>query len=150
MRHFLEEEAKRRLVSNQVQFLPYSSDIPELLGQSAFLVHPSDSEGCPNAVMEAMACGRPVVATDVGDIALLIEHGESGLLVRPGDEETLSRHVVTLVRNPALCDRMGMSARRIAEREFGLERLVRDTFGCYAAAGWKEDGFAATGSARSV
>ena len=136
---FLRREADRLAVTDRVEFLGHSDDIPGLLAQSSFLVHTSDSEGCPNVVMEAMACGRAVVATDVGDVSTLVDHGRTGFLAPRGDEAMLAQHVSALIQDPELCRRMGMAARVVAERDFGLARLVRDTFACYAAAGWNEE-----------
>ena len=63
----LTQQAQALGVADCVEFMGHRDDIPDLLAHATFLVHTSDSEGCPNVVMEAMACGRAVVATDVGD-----------------------------------------------------------------------------------
>ena len=136
LRSSLAQEAVRLGVADRVEFLPHSEDVPGLLAQSSILVHTSDSEGCPNAVMEAMACGRPVVATDVGDVSSLVEHGRTGFIAPADDGRMLAQHVVTLVRDPELRRRMGAAARIVAERDFGLDRLVRETLAVYEAAGW--------------
>ena len=113
-----------------------SNRIPEILEQSTLLAHTSDVEGCPNVVMEAMACGRPVVATDAGDIPTLVEDGKTGFVVRRGDDGELVRKLATLIQNRELCQTMGCNAREKAENEFGVDRLVRETFAAYRAAGW--------------
>src|SRR5206468_5059598 len=64
----LRSQARRLGVDGMVQFMGIQRDIPALLKDSLFLVHTADAEGCPNVVMEAMACGRAVVATDAGDV----------------------------------------------------------------------------------
>ena len=110
--------------------------IPEILEQSTLLAHTSDVEGCPNVVMEAMACGRPVVATDAGDIPTLVEDGKTGFVVRRGDDGELVRKLATLIQNRELCQTMGHNAREKAENEFGVDRLVGETFAAYRAAGW--------------
>jgi glycosyltransferase involved in cell wall biosynthesis len=79
LQSILEQQAKDLDVADRVQFLGHIDDIPSLLARAAFVVHTADSEGCPNVVTEAMACGRAVVATDVGDVPLLIEHGRPAL-----------------------------------------------------------------------
>jgi len=121
-----------------VEFTGYVDDIPRLLANASFLVHPSDSEGCPNAVMEAMACGRAVVATAVGDVPHLVEDQKTGFVVPFGDTATLIERVALLTSNPDLCCRMGAIGRAKAEREFGLDRLVCDTLTAYRVAGWKD------------
>ncbi len=115
----------------------YTDDVAKLLADSTFLVHTADKEGCPNAVMEAMACGRPVVCTDAGDAASLIDDGKTGFLVGRNDEQLLINRVQTLVQDRNLCCSMGKAARAKAEREFGLDRLVSNTLDVYCAAGWQ-------------
>ena len=63
-----------------VAFHLRSEHIPDLLAEATFLVHTSDSEGYPNVIMEAMACGRAVVATDAGDVPSLVEDGKNRLV----------------------------------------------------------------------
>jgi len=134
----LEQEARNLGVTDCVRFIGHTNDIPTLLSDSAFLVHTSDNEGCPNAVMEAMACGRAVVAMDAGDIPHLVEDGKTGFVVRRGDIETLVERMVTLIADRDLCRRMGEAARTKAEQDFGLNRLVEETLTAYRAAGWKD------------
>ena len=138
LRSFLEQEALKLGVEDRVEFLPHSDDIPALLAQSTFLVHTADNEGCPNAVLEAMACGRAVVATDVGDVQALVKNGDTGFIVSPHDEPALVGRILTLIGDRQLCRRMGDAARTKAERDFGLDRLTRETLACYRTAGWKD------------
>ena len=133
----LEAEARRLGVSHRIRFIGATTDVPGLLNKARFLVHTSDTEGCPNAVMEAMASGRPVIAMAAGDISHMIEHGKTGFVVPCGDESTFAQHVLRLLSDDELCFRMGVAAREKAERDFGLRRLVKETFDAYIAAGWK-------------
>jgi glycosyltransferase involved in cell wall biosynthesis len=116
----------------------YTENISGLLANARFLVHTSDSEGCPNVVMEAMACGRAVVATDAGDVPCLIEDGKTGFVVPRGDEAALLARIITLMTDHDLCRRMGEAGRVKAERQFGLDRLVSETLAAYRAMGWKD------------
>ena len=120
-----------------VKFIGYTDDIPGLLADATFLVHTSDLEGCPNAVMEAMACGRAVVATDVGDVPSLVEDGKTGFVVHRESTTILVERMATLITDRHLCRCMGNAGRAKAEREFGLNRLVAETLAAYRAAGWK-------------
>src|SRR6266849_4357494 len=97
LRGLLEQQARDLGVTDCIEFLGYTENIPGLLADARFLVHTSDSEGCPNVVMEAMACGRAVVATDVGDVPSLVEDGKTGFIVPRGDEATLLARMVTLI-----------------------------------------------------
>ena len=88
--------------------------------------------------MEAMACGRAVVAMDAGDIPSLVEDGKTGFVVRRGDDAKLVGSHGALITDRDLCRRMGEAGRAKAEREFGLDRLVSETLAAYRAAGWKD------------
>jgi len=132
----LENQARELGIAEAVALVGYQEDIPGILSEATFLVHTSDSEGCPNAVMEAMASGRVVVATDAGDVPQLVEEGRTGFVVRRGDEEALVRRMASLIGDRELCVRMGRAGRAKAEREFGLDRLVAGVFHAYEALGW--------------
>ncbi len=138
LRGLLEQQARDLGVTDCIEFLGYTENIPGLLADARFLVHTSDSEGCPNVVMEAMACGRAVVATDVGDVPSLVEDGKTGFIVPRGDEATLLARMVTLMTDHDLCRRMGEAGRAKAERQFGLDRLISETLAAYRAMGWKD------------
>lgn len=138
LRLVLEKLAGDLGISRIVEFLGATHDIPTFLRGAKFLVHTSESEGCPNAVMEAMACGLPVVAMEAGDIPYLVEEGKTGFVIPQGEETTFAERVFQLFGDDGLCFRMGLAARAKAEREFRLERLVSETLDVYRAAGWKD------------
>jgi glycosyltransferase involved in cell wall biosynthesis len=77
------------------------------MATSTFLAHTSDVEGCPNVVMEAMACERAVVAMAAGDIPSLVEDGKTGFVVPRGDDAQFVERLVTLIINRELCRQMG-------------------------------------------
>jgi glycosyltransferase involved in cell wall biosynthesis len=138
LRPTLEEMARDLGISSCLTLLGENHDIPEFLRQARFLVHTSESEGCPNAVMEAMACGLPVVAMKTGDIPYLVEEEKTGFVVPQGDEVALAERITRLVKDESLCSRMGIAARAKAEREFGLQRLVSETLAAYRTVGWTD------------
>jgi len=138
MRGSLKDQAEVLGVADRVEFIRYSDNIPALLTDATFLVHTSDHEGYPNVVMEAMACGRAVVATDAGDVPSLVEDGRTGFIVPRGDNEKLCSRMVTLMKDHDLCRTMGEAGRVQAERLFGLDRVVSETFDAYRAMGWHE------------
>ncbi|SLM49969.1 protein of unknown function [Nitrospira japonica] len=139
LRKMLEGQAQELHVADCLEFLGAVRDIPTLLAKANFLVHTSDAEGCPNVVMEAMAAGRAVVATDAGDVRHLIENGASGFVVSPGDDAALADRAAALLTDQLLCQSMGENARARAERDFSVHGLVSRTLDAYKAAGWKDE-----------
>ncbi len=134
----LRRQTRELGIDDCVEFIGHRADIPGLLAQASFVVHTADSEGCPNAVLEAMACGRAVIATDAGDISLLVQNGKTGFVVPRHDPAALVDCIARLIVDRTLCETMGQAARAEAEREFGLDRLVQDTLGFYQRAGWQD------------
>jgi glycosyltransferase involved in cell wall biosynthesis len=130
--------ARELRVEHVFRFLGNRHDIPSLLAGAAFLVHTGENEGCPNVIMEAMACGRAVVATDAGDVPYLISDGQTGFVVSQEDESALADRIAILLENRGLCGRMGDAGRAKAEQSFGLERLRSETFAVYRAEGWED------------
>jgi glycosyltransferase involved in cell wall biosynthesis len=97
----------------------------------ASVVVPSIYEGLPTVVLEAMACGKAVVASGVGGIPLLIRHGQNGFLTKPGDSEGLEKFIRLLLENANLRENMGAFGRRLMEKEFSVNRMVCDTLKVY-------------------
>lgn len=88
--------------------------VAELMRQSRLLCLPSDDEGTPNCVMEALSCGLPVVATRVGGIPDIVEHEKTGLLIEKGEVASLAAALVTLLLDASRCARMGQLAHAFA------------------------------------
>jgi len=101
----------RNGLSHRVELLGARDDIPELLARSDVFVLSSRSEGFPVSVLEAMAAGLPVVATDVGGVAEAVEDGETGFLVPAADSEALARALERLVLDGELRRRLGAAGR---------------------------------------
>jgi glycosyltransferase involved in cell wall biosynthesis len=138
LREDLEVMARSLHVDHLVRFLGARNDIPDLLAGAAFLVHTAESEGCPNVIMEAMACGRAVIATDAGDIPYLVDEGKTGFVVPREDETALTGRMEILLGDCELSCRMGDAGRTKAEQAFGINRLMPETFAVYRAEGWKD------------
>jgi len=134
----LQQQIRHAGVVDCVQLVAHTDDVPSLLAEAAFVVHTADNEGCPNAVMEAMACGRAVVATRAGDTPQLIDDGVTGFVVAGDDETMLADRIAELIGQPERCVGMGAAARRKAERDFSIDRLLRQTLQAYRAAGWHD------------
>ena len=115
-------------IADRVRFLGHRSDVAEVLSAADVAVLPSLSgEAFPRAVIEAMAMGKPVVATDVGGTREAILEGVTGFVVPPGDPEALADRIGRLVDNEAMRASMGQAARRRAGEFFSIETNVRAT-----------------------
>jgi len=138
LRECLERQIHDLEIADRVRFAGHTDDVAGVIAKSTVLAHTSDVEGCPNVIMEAMACGRAVVAMEAGDIPYLVDDGRTGFVIPRGDEEKMVECLAELIANHNLCLRMGEAGRNKAEREFGLERFVERTFKAYRAAGWSD------------
>ena len=138
LRHELEKQSEKLKINGKIKFLGFQPDVNQLLRQSTFLVHTAEHEGTPNAIMEAMACGRAVVAIEAGDVPALVEDGINGFLVPRGNQKKLEECIKTLAQSPDLCLRMGEAGRTKAEKDFCVQRLVEDTLDTYRARGWRD------------
>lgn len=109
------------------RFTRYTADddVAELYAIMAVMVHCSKSEGSPNAVLEAMAAGRPVVAAAVGGIPELIEHGQSGVLIDSRDPAEFAGAVERLLTNSDEATIMGQMAAAAVRRNFTLTKMVQ-------------------------
>jgi glycosyltransferase involved in cell wall biosynthesis len=121
----LEKLVKLYKLSNKVFFLGIRTDIPDILNASDVFVLSSDWEGVPLSVLEAMAAGKPVVATAVGGIPELIKDKVTGILVNPGDKKALSKSMMTLFENKSLCQVLGNNAKNFAEKEFDIKVMIK-------------------------
>jgi glycosyltransferase involved in cell wall biosynthesis len=105
--------------------------VAERLDEADVFVLPSRSEAFPNAVLEAMAAGLPIVASGVGGIRELLDHGQTGLLVPPGDARALADGLCQVMADPPLAARLGASARARAETRYSFDRMVGAFEGVY-------------------
>lgn len=110
-------------------------DVAALYAQAHIVVLPSYREGLPKSLVEAAACGRAVVTTDVPGCRDAIVPNESGLLVPPRDAAALAEAVQRLAGDPALRQRMGEAGRRLAERDFDIRKVVQAHLEVYEAVG---------------
>jgi glycosyltransferase involved in cell wall biosynthesis len=136
LRGSLEKQAAAFGLLDRVEFTGHVDNVELVLSSATFLVHTADTEGCPNVVLEAMACNRAVVATDVGDVPVVVDDGKTGFVVKRDDEDKLLQRMATLILNRELCTRLGEAGRMKAEQEFTIARLLDETFAVYQAAGW--------------
>jgi L-malate glycosyltransferase len=123
------EPAIRRLASDlgltdHIFFLGRRADVPALIKRADIVCHPSRMEGLPNAVMEAMAAARPIVATTAGGTPELVQDGIHALLVPPQSPAALAEKILTLVNDRARGETLGAAARLRIERQFSVDALI--------------------------
>lgn len=110
-----------------VHFAGLQTNMPSVYAELDIFASTSHSEAMPLAVMEAMASGLPVVATKVGGVPDLVQHGTTGLLADGGDFELIGKHLLHMLRHPDLMDSMGACGRARAKTCFPLSRSVDST-----------------------
>ena len=120
-------------IDAHVLLLGQRSDALEIMHESDFCVLPSVKEGLPFVLLEAMALGKPVVATTVGGIPEVVESGIDGILVPPAAPEPLAEAVRTLASDPQLVQTMGQAAQIKVREHFSLEVMLCRTMEVYEA-----------------
>jgi glycosyltransferase involved in cell wall biosynthesis len=123
LRPSVEADAVRRGLARSFDFLGARTDVPDLLAGSGVFVLPSRSEASPNALMEAMAAGLPIVATAVGDVPEMIVTDRTGILVPSEDSAALAAAILSVVADPVRACALGAAARTAVSR-FGFEPMV--------------------------
>ena len=108
-----------------VEFLGVQRDVRPCLRQASLFVLSSIREAMPNAILEAMASGLPVVATRAGGVPEVVREGETGLLVPPRNPEALGKAICSSLANPAQLFALGQAGLRRAQEEFSFEAMVR-------------------------
>ncbi len=120
----LECMAKALGIADSVEFVGLQSNVLIQFHRGNLAVLPSRFEGMPNAVLEAMACGLPCVATRVSGSEDIIQHGINGLLVEPQDYENMAKALLTLLCDPVLAKKYGHAARIRIEQHYSLQRIM--------------------------
>jgi glycosyltransferase involved in cell wall biosynthesis len=124
-RERVEDELARSSLRRRVRLLGERDDVPGLLSDADVFVLASRSEGLPLSVIEAMAAGLPVVASDVGGVGELVREGETGLLVPPGDPAALGDALRLLLADRGLRRRLGSGGRERAKAFFDFSGFRR-------------------------
>lgn len=126
-----DHELKGWIAQNAIEYWGYRSDMPTALSCASVVVLPSYREGLPRILVEAAACGRAIIATDVPGCRQVVRHGSNGLLVPPRNALALADAMRQLILDRFLCERMGKRGREIAEAEFSVEKVVEQTLSVY-------------------
>lgn len=124
LRGSLEEQTRQLRLEDKVTFFGEQRDVGTYVSSFDIAVSASETEGCSNSLLEAMALGKPVVATDVGGNKEVIDDGDSGLLVAPDNPQALAEGILKMLQTPGLITRMGEKARLTIIDRFSLEKMV--------------------------
>lgn len=120
-------------LEHSFHFVGGVSDLTTFLSEADIFVLPSRSEGFSNALIEAMANGLPVVATDVGGNAEAVQTGVSGWIVEPENVDALAAAIVGLLESPERCAAMGTEGKLAVQQRFTVEAMMRNTTAVYHA-----------------
>jgi glycosyltransferase involved in cell wall biosynthesis len=132
LRESLQARVARMGLAHRVHFTGWITDVASVMSDVDVVALTSRNEGTPVSLIEAAACGRPVVATTVGGVPMVVDHGVTGFLVPRGNPVAFADYLGRLVAEPETRRRMGTAGRaRVAER-FSQDRLLRDIRELYA------------------
>ena len=120
----LEARARAASIDHAVSFVGRTASLADVTSAADVFVSPSWAESFPYTVLEAMALGRPVVATDVGGVREAVVHGRTGLLVPRQDPAALAEAVLALISDRGRAERLGAAARELVLDRFTVERMV--------------------------
>jgi glycosyltransferase involved in cell wall biosynthesis len=128
----LEALVRRQGLAERVRFLGWRQDLDRIYADLDAVVLTSANEGSPVSLIEAMAAARPVVATRVGGVPDLVEHGVSGLLGEAGDPAATAEAIAALLADPERRRALGQAGRKRVRDAYGIDRLVSDVDRLYS------------------
>jgi len=123
-REALEQLVRARGLTGAITFAGHSENVPERLAAADLFTLPSESEAFPNAVLEAMAAGLPIVASAVGGICEVVQPHRTGLLVRPRDPQALADSICRLMTNSQEAHALAAGGRSLVESQYSFDRMV--------------------------
>ncbi|MCI0495682.1 glycosyltransferase, partial [candidate division KSB1 bacterium] len=124
LRQEVEQQIHRLGLDQYFVLLGFRRDVKQLLGVFDLFILPSESEGLPNAVLEAMACSNPVVASAVNGVVEVVVDGKTGYLIPPGDPQSISAAVIKMLRSPENMKQMGIKGRERVAAAFSVEQQI--------------------------
>jgi glycosyltransferase involved in cell wall biosynthesis len=125
------EHLRKWADSGDVEWWGHRANMQETIGKSHVICLPSLREGVPKVLIEAAACGRPIVTTDAPGCREIVRHGENGLLVPVSNSVALADALRVMILNPDVRATMGRKGREIVVEEFSSERVIGETLGVY-------------------
>ena len=131
LRPSLERQIKEHHLEKHVFLTGFRPDVLSLHKAFDIFVMSSVTEGLGTSLLDAMASGKPIVATRAGGIPEVVVDGETGILVSPRDHRAMADALISLLTDPALRQRMGDAGLKLARRRFSAERMVKETLRVY-------------------
>ncbi|MBU1863221.1 MAG: glycosyltransferase family 4 protein [Candidatus Omnitrophica bacterium] len=125
-RNSLEDKVQQLGLVDNVRFLGFRDDVFELLHALDIFVLASLNEGLGKAILEAMACGKPVIASRTGGVPEVVRDGVTGILVPPGDSESLARTLLSLMGNKEKAQELGMKGKEMVSDVFSVKRMIEN------------------------
>ena len=121
----LREYVKSAGLEKGVIFLGAVQNVPEYLQAADLFVFPTENDAFPSSLIEAMACGLPVIATPVGAIKTIVSHRETGLIVQPKNSEQLFEALDVMLSDRGLASRLGKAGRRLVQEQYSSRSMMR-------------------------
>ncbi|HEC12906.1 MAG TPA: glycosyltransferase family 1 protein [Acidiferrobacteraceae bacterium] len=128
----LQQQCHHLGIESRVHFLGFRKDLARYLCCVDVVVHPAELEGLGVSLLQAAAAGVPIVATATGGIPEIVHHGVNGYLVPVGDIGGLTKHIISLLTNPELTQRLGAAGREIANKSFSIASMVQGNLRLYS------------------
>ncbi len=149
LRQPLEALAAARGLSSMCRFVGSRDDVMEFYAAADMVALPSHSEGFPFVILEALAMGKPVIATRVNGVPEVIDHMKTGLLINARDVGGLARAIESLLEHPERAMQLGIAGRAVVQARFTVDRMVEKTVGVFDTA-LRGEGFDAPSWSRKV
>lgn len=119
-------------IAESVTFIPPIPDTPKTLSIMDLFVSSSVQEGLGLSIVESLAAGRPVVASDVGGVSSIVKNDKTGMLVKPEDSQALASGISVILKDPGLRERLQKDGRRLVEENFTIKKMVDKIEGVYS------------------
>lgn len=124
--NYLQNIIKQRKIEESIKLLGWRNDVLRIISLTDIIIHPSFTEGFPNAVMEAMGMAKPVIATKTGGLRELIVDGEDGYLVEINNPAEIAERLITLIENEHLRSSFSQKAKKKIFSEYGIQNMVEN------------------------
>jgi glycosyltransferase involved in cell wall biosynthesis len=113
-------------ISYAILWTGFRKDVPRLFAGMDIFVQPSINEGLSLSLLEAMAAGKPIIATDVGGTSEVVADGKTGILIPSGSSSAIGNAIIELLQNPDKCSYLSQEAKKLVLKDFTVQRMMAD------------------------